>query len=343
MIRASVNFIRQPIPLLGVLGAVFIGTGVLLRLYNFTGPELWIDEYGTWWVVSPHDWGEVTRRAVQIQGQSPFYYFFVKLSADVLGPSVLSLRLPSILFGIGIVGLAYPLGLRIFHDHHAALFTLAAFALNERMIFYSQEARPYSLALFCALVSFLFYLSLLKRNTLSLRLGYVLATAAAYYAHYLFGFIVVIQIVHLCSIREWAQSRVKAWALTFFALVLVVLPGIPQLFNLFARRESLNWLPPPELFAPLRLVVEFLDPWVFSATAFVVLALGTAMVGTQGLPREAKLGLILSWLLVPIIAFGVISALSGASLLHSRYLLFVSPAAILVTAWLMALKSALVF
>ena len=319
------------------LPASLILLGAFLRLYHFTTPDLWIDEYGTWWVVAPRAWSEVAQRALQVQGQSPFYYFFVKLSSDLLGLSPLAFRLPSLLFGIGIPGLAYLVGLKLFQDRHAALLALAAFAVNERMIFYSQEARPYALALFCTLLSFLFYLSLLNAEKLSARIGYLLATGGAYYAHFLFGFIVVIQLLHLLARSDRARSHSRAWTLTFLLLALISLPGVPQLLGLFARRESLNWLPPPGAFAPLELVVQFLDPWIFSATAFSVLAIGSTAARRDQLPDQAHGGLILSWLLLPVVFFGVVSQLSGISLLYSRYLLLVAPAAIFAVAWLMAL------
>jgi len=58
-----------------LLVAGFIGLGIFLRIYNFSKLDLTNDEYGTWWVIAGGGWGEVARRAVRIQGQSPFFYF----------------------------------------------------------------------------------------------------------------------------------------------------------------------------------------------------------------------------------------------------------------------------
>ena len=306
-------------------------------MYNFWTPELWRDEYGTWWVVANGGWREVAQRAVQFHGQSPFYYFIVKLSSELLGIGPLSLRLPSILFGIGVVALAYPLAIEIFHQRHAALLTVAAFAVNERLIWYSQDARPYSLALFCTMLSFLFYLSLLKREKVAWRVGYILSTTGAYYAHYLFSFIVVIQIVHLFFIqgRSWLQS--KAWPLTFLGLVLLCLPGVPQLLSLFERRETINWVTPSDWRVPIKLVAQLLDVRVLSVIAVVTLALRFCAKKQGGLFDRVRLNLVLLWFVLPIAFFGVIAPLLGVTLLHERYVLFVVPAALVLTAWLMAL------
>jgi mannosyltransferase len=135
--------------------AGFLCVGSVLRIYNFWIPGLWIDEYGTWWAVTNGGWSDLVQRVTRIHCQSPFYYSLTKLSVDHLGPSPFALRLPSILAGIGVVGLAYPLGHAIFQQRHAALLTLATFSVHDRLIWYSQEARPYSLTLFCTMLSFL--------------------------------------------------------------------------------------------------------------------------------------------------------------------------------------------
>ena len=321
-----------------VLGFSFICLGIFLRIYNFSKLPLLIDEYGTWWVIAPRDWGEVARRAFDIQGQSPFYYLLVKLSSDLFGIGTVSLRLPSLLFGVAAVVLAYPLAVRIFSDRHPALLALAAFAVNEKLIFSSQEARPYSLALLCTMLSFLFYTSLLQTEKLSNRVGYLLATAGAYYAHYLFGLVVVIQILHLFFIHGWSWLKSREWKVSLLLLVLICLPAAAQLSRLFERRESLNWVPSQKPLTPVILALEYLDPWVFFPVALVILAIVILGRPPVEKPQFHGLDLILLWFLSPLVLFTVISPLFGISLLHARYVLVGLPAAILVVAWLMAFE-----
>ena len=319
-----------------ILVPAFLLLGSLLRLYDFWKPDLWIDEYGTWWAVAEGDWGEVIRRVLHIHGQSPLYYFIVKLFTDLLGPSPFSLRLPSILFGIGMLALAYPLGHTIFHDRHAALLALAAFSVKDNIIWYSQDARPYALALLLTMLSFLCYLGLLRRERTSLRIGYVLATGAMFYAHYLFGFVLVIQILYLFFVRGWSWLRSRPWPGTFLALTLFCLPGLVQLRRIFGRRETLDWVDPPgDILAPLRFALEMLDPLVFASVTLTLLAVGMrAHEPPSGADRTP---LLLLWLLVPIGVFAVVPPLMGVRLLHIRYVLFVIPAAILITVKMMGL------
>jgi hypothetical protein len=320
------------------LGAIaFICLGALLRVYNFWTPELWMDEYATRWVVADVTWGEAARRAIHSHGQSPFYYLIVKLSCELLGVSAFSLRLPSVLFGIGTVALAYPLGIRIFRQRAAALCAMAIFAVNMLLIWYSQEARPYALALLGAMLSFLSYAALLERGTPAWRVAYVFSTAGVFYAHYVFSFIVIVQILHLFVVRGVSWLRSRSWLLTFLALLALCAPGVPQLFSLFERRATLNWLPPTHWLAPWRLLSAFFDlPTVVLVTLSVLLA-GFSGHQFRSLLDRSRASLLLGWLMVPIIAFRVVPPLFGASVFFARYLVFTLPAALLLTAWLMAL------
>lgn len=315
------------------LAAGFLGLGAALRIYNFWGPDLWTDEYGTWWAVAG-DWGEMTDRVIRYAGQSPLYYALVKLVTDALGASPATLRLLSVACGIVTVGLAYPLGTRIFGDRHPGVLAVAAFALSERFIWYSLEARPYALALLCTVLSFLAFVALLDSARLAHRVGYVVATLGAFYVHYLFGVAVLVQVLYLCLVRGTAWLRERAWAAMFLALGLLSLPGLAHLVVVFGRRQAMDWAPPNEAFAPVRLIIQFLEPAVFSAVAFAVLAVGREKESDA--VRPGGQGLVLLWFLAPVVLFSVLPPLAGVNLLQRRYILVAAPAAILVVAWLMA-------
>src|SRR5262249_26286848 len=185
----------------GWIVAAIVAVGSAIRLYRFWIPPLWRDEDGTWGTAVHADWHEGVHRGVPIQGQSPLYYVVVKLSCQLFGTSPFSLRLPSECFGIATLLLAYPLGLKVFRQQHAALATAVLFALSEPLIWYSQEARPYSFAFFCIILSFISYLAVLEVGTWPARVSYVLSTALLFYAHYLFTFVVVIQVLYLFLVR----------------------------------------------------------------------------------------------------------------------------------------------
>jgi len=324
-----------PVAGLGAIALVCLGT--LLRVYNFWAPELWIDEYATRWVVADVTWSEAARRAIHAHGQSPFYYVIVKGSCALLGVNAFSLRLPSVLFGIGVVALAYPLGIKLFRHREVALFAVGVFAVNEQLIWYAQQARPYSLALFCTLLSFLAYAALRERDRPRWRVAYVLSTAGVFYAQFLFGFVVIVHVLHLFLIRGGSWLRSRAWPLTFLGVLLLCVPGIPQLASLFARRATLNWLPPAHWLAPLELASGFLDAPGLGLVALAVLLAGFSVQQFRALRGGASL--LLVWFVLPICVFRVVPPLFGVSMFLERYLAFALPAALLLTAGVMGLAS----
>ena len=136
--------------------------GTFLRIHNFWLPNLWLDEYGTWWVVSASTWTEVAERAINVQGQSPFYFLIVKFFTRLFGEGSFQLRLPSVIFGVLTLFVAFRLALQIFRDENVALVSVAVFSITEQLIWFSQNARPYALALFLTLLSFLLFLHFLQ-------------------------------------------------------------------------------------------------------------------------------------------------------------------------------------
>lgn len=311
--------------------ALFVALGAFLRLYAFWRPGLWADEYGTWWVVgSGGGWSAVVDRALHIQGQSPLYYLIVKLFTEVLGTGTFALRLPSILFGIATVALAYPLGVAVFGQRRAGLVAAAAFAVSAPLIWYAQEARPYALALLCTVLSFLCYLRAAAPGALAWRAGYVLATAGVFYAHYVFAFVVVIQVAHLTVAHGRAWLAARPWPLTLLTLGLLWLPALPQLVHLFERRAILDWVPPVTWFVVLHVVIAYLDLPLLIVLGVCIAVIGPSADWRERLSARAPLGLLVLWFALPVVMFAGAKVLLGVTLLFDRYVLFILPAGLLV-------------
>ena len=306
-----------------------LALGVFLRAKGLASHPLWVDEYGTWWTVAGEQWSDVWWRVLAIQGQSPFYYALVRASVEGLGPGILALRLPSLIFGIGLLGVCLPLALAAFGERRIALSAVAAFAVNERLVFYSQEARPYALALFCLALSFLAYLALLERpRSRRLRAGYLIATAATVYAHYLFGLAILVQALHWL-LRRPGRAELLAWLPTIALLAALLAPGTLQLADLADRREILDWVERADSGEVVRLWLLYFDPPVLLATAgatLLAIAVGRRLSLPGAASRAALVGL---WLFLPFLVIALVPPLFDVSLLHRRYLLVALPAAAL--------------
>lgn len=104
--------------------------------------SLWLDEaIGALVVKNISFWDIVTKFAVA-DNHPPLYYLLLKLWTFFFGYSEISLRMPSVLFGVGIVCLVYKIT-----KNKIATFLVATAPL---LVYYSQEARMYMMAGFLA-------------------------------------------------------------------------------------------------------------------------------------------------------------------------------------------------
>jgi 4-amino-4-deoxy-L-arabinose transferase-like glycosyltransferase len=318
-----------------LLGLVLL-LGAWLRIHNFDRPGLWIDEYGTWWVIASESYTGVAARAWEVQGQSPLYYLIVRGFVDLLGLASWALRLPSLLLGILVLWLGYVVTRELFRDRRLALMATAALAIHAPLIRYSQEARPYALALALSLASFALFIRVLRGSGFAGRATCALVTAGTFYAHYLFGFTLLVQAGYAMSQRTTTR---RPTILTLAVATLLMAPGGLQLANLFNRRRSLDWAPDPNsLPDSLGSVAEmFIDPWPLGLAALAVVALlAFGARAWRGDPGDRP-GLVLGWLLVPFAVFALVPALLDVNLIHRRYLLFSAPAARILVGALLAL------
>jgi mannosyltransferase len=309
-----------------------------LRAFAFWEPELWLDEYGTWWVVAAEGWSETTRRALEIQGQSPLYYWAVRASVELFGENELALRLPSVVAGAGAVAVGWRVAWRLFGDQHAALVAAVLLATNPLLLEASQDARPYSLAILAVGLSFLFHVRLLERWSWRDAAAYALASAAVFYVHYVFTVALLVQAVHVLA---RAEGRARAWRWLPVALAVAALcaPAMGQLGRIFARREALNWLPVESAWKTLLTALALGASLV--GAQFLLLALA-ASVATRALrePRTARAEgwiLLVLWIALPLALFAALPSALGISLLADRYLSWVALAAAIGSGWVLAL------
>jgi hypothetical protein len=311
--------------------------GGLLRFYNFWTNPLWLDEYVTWWIVSGDGWDEVVQRALQAAGQSPFYGLVVKMATSVLSYGPFQLRLPSLVFGIATLAIVYPLAMRILHNQQAAVTSLVIFILSERLIYYSQNARPYSLSVFLTMLSFFCFLGITQTPRTKTILTYVTVTTLLIYSHLVFFLVVVVQAVYLILMKNWREIASKTWLVSFVAIGVLCIPIGLQLLELYQTRHTLNWLP---YVGQSNIVVEFVlilfsicHPLVICPTIVALFVVGYARYEQPKSLQKDGLRLLWCWLITPLLFFGATPLIFGMTFFHARYFLFAYPAAFFLLAW----------
>jgi len=117
--------------------------GLILRLISLN-QSLWLDE-ATTALVAKMPLSNIFNNFLPNDVHPPLYYLIVKYWSFVFGTSEVALRIPSVLFGLGTIYFTYLIGKKIFNEK-TGLLAAAFLATSGLAVYYSQEARMYSLA-----------------------------------------------------------------------------------------------------------------------------------------------------------------------------------------------------
>ncbi len=170
-----------------------------LRLHRLDAQSVWYDEAVTAQVAG-QGLAELTRWTAD-DIQPPLYYYIVAGWTRWIGAGVSgvapggewALRFPSAVFGVLGVALAWAVARRVFHPLHIGQLAAPAAALlmavSPLHVYYSQEARMYTLLVALALL--VGYTLIGLGRTWRRRLAFVLAGTALLYTHYFGAFLLL--------------------------------------------------------------------------------------------------------------------------------------------------------
>lgn len=282
---------------------------LFLRLVNLNQP-LWLDEAIQYQAVSQFSLPQMLSKFMPTDFNPPLSYIINFFFSRLFGYSETALRLPSVIFGVLTVWLVYKLGGKL------PALLLATSGLH---IYYSQEARMYALAALAVTASFYF----LKKKQW---LGYIFASLAALYSHYLTVFIFPAQIAYV---------KKKSW----LWLGLGFLPWLPvflKQFNAGRAAAATAWggvvgglslknlaLIPVKFLAG-RISID--NNYLFAAVLALPLALAFWLI-IKGVKQNK---LFAAWLIVPAVLIAAVSVFIPV-LAYFR-LLFLLPAFYLLIA-----------
>ena len=307
---------------LGVLGVLAVlALGLWLRLDGIAA-SLWIDEFGTFWVVEG-DVATMLSRAWRFQGQSPLYYLLPWLSVHTFGESEVALRAPSLVLGVAFSGAMYVCG-RLLAGPRAAFWSAALSWLAGPAIRASVEARPYVLVFLCAAIAVTGFVWTVRSGGRSARLLWILGGAGVAWSHYVhyplvLGLFAAYVAMPALRRRYGVRSFLVDAALQGGLVVLCA----PQVLSLLMRQGTLSWLDEWNYFA-------FLGPLL---PLFPAIAIG-ALTGDRRPEAPLEIALhrcLIICLLCQVCALEV-AAFAGTNLLTARYFLSTLVPAVLLAA-----------
>ena len=195
----------------------------LLRLYRLDHQSLWYDE-GFSVYLAGMSLGEITVRTAS-DIHPPLYYYLLHLWFGPFGDSEFVLRFFSLVFGFLTAPLIYALGRRLLGTTSGLLAALLL-AISPLYLWYSQEARMYTLVTFLCLLSSYLLLRALEGKPGFLWGGYIFVNVLAVYSHFYAFFVLAFHLLFL--LVWWVVDRkgdtLLAGLLSQGSVVLAYLP-----------------------------------------------------------------------------------------------------------------------
>jgi hypothetical protein len=214
--------------------------GAVLRFWGFAAQSFWYDEWLTG-EAAAGDLAHLERYVTEQAGIPPTYFGFIWTWARVFGDSDASLRVPSVLVGIALIVVAYLVATEMGLGRRAARLAAVLVAVNPMLVWYSQEARPYSILAFLGLLSVWAVLrarSSGARRDLAIWMFLAACTVAV---HYIGVFLVAAEVVVLLLVsRRRPMWRDLAMAAVPGLVVLGLLA--PFAVQQFSRRANHSWI-----------------------------------------------------------------------------------------------------
>ena len=213
--------------------------GLILRFFNLGYNSLWLDEASThnFAILSlPEIWKATTGGEF-----NPPLFYWVEHCMLAFGNNEVVLRFVPALLGVLTIPLIYYVG-KEFMDRNVGIIAAAAFAFSPFLIFYSQEARAYSMMLFFVAFAMIFYFRAMKTNDIRNWAIFGLFSALAFWSHFYSLVIIGALILHALVVQVLKYYKdvkklvpmVAGWAV--FAVI--CLPLILVTLQLFASRTS---------------------------------------------------------------------------------------------------------
>lgn len=320
-----------------------VALAVALASIDLGGRSLWIDESATFAISSQH--GRALLDAMRRDGGNMLaFYGLEHLLIGWFGRSTVVLRLPSVVAGGVTAGGVTLIGRRLFAELTGTVAGVLT-AVSLPLVYWSQDARGYSLMVAFCTLSFLGFVGLAGDGSPG-RPGrppawaFVLYTGGLILAIYM-SFVAVLIVPAQLLALVWGHRRLKHVAL---ALATTAVAGVPLLLLAHSRGAAqLFWLGRPgaaatgevaeaitssglpPLFHTSALTLPLLAGTFVLLLTFALRARGAGVARPLHGERRFAVVLVTGWALLPAMLDGL-ESLVGQSLYEARYLLISAPA-----------------
>lgn len=301
-----------------------------LRFHRLGGHGLWLDEAHTvLFATMPARgfWKLMWRQ----EGNMLLYYLLLRGWVHV-GDTEFILRVPSVLFAAASIPMIYLVGRDLFCKS-TGIIAAALLTAHWFHIFFSQQARSYTLLLFLLLTSSWLFVRFTESPERRLyQFSYPVVSALSMYAH-LFAILVVAS--HWLSLGRVRARRV-GWRRSLGMVAAFFVLALPmEAFALLRNRGQLNWIPPLTLkgFGEAMSQIAGYDN---GSLGVLMLTLGLAVIAvavdsrSRSEPTAFSVRFVAVWAVLPI-ALTLLYSIHKP-LFYSRFFVICVPALLLLVA-----------
>jgi uncharacterized membrane protein len=300
--------------------------GLFLRMYNLGYNSLWLDE-ATTLMVSQASLADIWQTSLSGEFHPPLFHWITHIMLT-FGQSEVILRLVPVIFGTLSIPVFYGIGKEL-RDRNVGILSATLLTVSSFGIFYSQEARAYSMVLFAFSLAVYFYLRALRTNEVADWVLFGFFSAVGVWTHYyaLIG-IGMIYLHAIIALRKKLKKSVGEAKNLLISVGVMTLISLPLLVVVIQRYFALSSSPPTYgVLGPILIqetIIRFSGgyssfSWLIAGVYFLLMAAGLVFLFSE----DREKALLCTMLLVLPLIVSII--LSSKITMNPRYLIYLLP------------------
>lgn len=337
---------------------LFIGIVIFASIINgitLFGQSIRLDEAQSIWVATKPiaTIMSLTSQDVHV----PLYNVLLHFWIQIFGSDISIIRTLSFIFFILTLPVLY-LFAKEASERRVALVTVCLFSFSPFILWYTSEARMYTLFTFVTSLNHLFFLRVIRSQGIKGKLGYFISLLLGLYTHYFFLFLVFTQGIYI--LMRWVVQarkqknqnesfvavmlRESRLPVTLFSLMLggalFFIPWVAYVFLTGGASQTQPLIPPPTTFNVLQTFINFIFGFqpdniqgiLISLWPLSVLILFFVFTKRNRVTMK-NIDYFVLVTFLPVIVVFLISFIR--SIFLSRYLILVTPTFFFLIAWIL--------
>jgi hypothetical protein len=239
---------------------ILVIIGSFLRFYKLTFQDIWIDEIFSMVHSSPSKrYTEIYEFLKAYDPHPPLYYYSIRFFSGLFEHSVFIVRAFSAVLGVAGILSIYALGKELMNKN-VGLIAAALLVINSFHIYYSQEARMYSMLFLTTTLSFYYLVKFIKNPNLKWVFAYTIFSSAMIYTHFFGLFTLVSQYLILLFfiLKPFENNRKRIFLLSLLTGLSTIIIYIPAIKIIMVSEQTTSyWIQLPEADFFTQLIKKF--------------------------------------------------------------------------------------